>query len=344
MPPAQADGTTHPELVEWARRLADGLGRDPGVARRALQVGVTEQNLDDADVGSVLQKMGGEAVPQGVRRHLFGKASRSAGGPAGGMQRGRFERPFLVAAGKQPALRAGKPPVAAQNPQQLRRQHDIAVLAALAVLDPDHHPAAVNVGDLEHHHFRHAQAGRVNRGERRAALQARDCLQKAHHLVGAQHHRQLLRLARVSDALRNRRLAERHPVEKAQRADDLVQRSPRDPVGNQVNLEGMDLLKAQVIRRPAEMPAKLRNRVEIGLLRRRRQIADRHVLDHATAQRAHRGHLETSCLKGWACAPTILPDRRRPSPHRLASAEQPPSFIVACRAAASFNLPMAYDQ
>ena len=232
------------------------------------------------------------------------------------MQRGRFERPFLVAAGKQPALRAGEPPVAAQNPQQLRRQHDIAVLAALALLDPDHHPTAVNVGDLEHHHFRHAQAGGVNRGERRAALQARDRLQKAHHLVGAQHDRQLLRLARIGDALRNRRLTERHPVEKTQRAHDLVQRRPRDPGRHQMNLEGMDLVQAEAIRRPAEMPAELRDRVEIGSLGRRREIPDRHVLDHATAQRADRGHLKTSCLKGWALAPTILPDRRRPSPHR----------------------------
>jgi len=198
-----------------------------------------------------------KTVPQGVRRHLFGKASCCAGGPTRGMQRGRFERPFFVAAGKQPALGPGEPPVAAQNPQQLRRQHDIAVLAALALLDPDHHPTAVNVGDLEHHHFRHAQAGRVNRGERRAALQARDRLQKAHHLVGAQHDRQLLRFARIGDALRNRRLTEGHTVKEAQRAHDLVQRRPRDPGRHQMNLEGMDLVQAEAIRRPAEMPAEL---------------------------------------------------------------------------------------
>jgi hypothetical protein len=36
------------------------------------------------------------------------------------------------------------------------------------------------------------------------------------------------------------------------------------------------------------------------LLRRRRQIADRHVLDHAAAKRADLSHRKTSCLKGWA--------------------------------------------
>ena len=41
--------------------------------------------------------------------------------------------------------------------------------------------------------------------------------------------------------------------------------------------------------------------VEVGLLCRRRQIADRHVFDHAAAKRADLGHRKTSCLKGWAC-------------------------------------------
>jgi hypothetical protein len=48
------------------------------------------------------------------------------------------------------------------------------------------------------------------------------------------------------------------------------------------------------------------------LLRRRRQIADRHVLDHAAAKRADLSHRKTSCLKGWAAKnPTILSDRRQ---------------------------------
>ena len=63
-----------------------------------------------------------------------------------------------------------------------------------------------------------------------------------------------------------------------------------------------------------------------------------HVLDHATAQRAHRGHLETSCLMDWACAPTILPNREAAvtlPPHPLCRSA--PLFVPACRAAASFN-------
>src|SRR5437870_5771817 len=38
------------------------------------------------------------------------------------------------------------------------------------------------------------------------------------------------------------------------------------------------------------MTAELGDCIEVGLLRRRRQIADHHVVDHAPAQRADLGH------------------------------------------------------
>ena len=53
-----------PQTVERARRAADRVGGDVGVARRGVQAAVAEQGLDDADVGAVLKQMGGEAVPQ----------------------------------------------------------------------------------------------------------------------------------------------------------------------------------------------------------------------------------------------------------------------------------------
>src|SRR5438270_3357343 len=67
-----------------------------------------------------------------------------------------------------------------------------------------------------------------------------------------------------------------------------------------MNLEGVDIFQAETIRTAAKIPAELRYRAEVRLLRRRRQIADRHVLDHAAAKRADLSHRKTSCLKGWA--------------------------------------------
>ena len=92
-------------------------------------------------------------------------------------------------------------------------------------------------------------------------------------------------------------MAERHAVEEPQRAHRLVQRRPRNPGRDEMHLEGADVLQAKPVRRSAEMAGKLRHRVHVGSLRGRRQIADRHVLDHAPAKRAQLGHLIAPVLK-----------------------------------------------
>src|SRR5712672_135382 len=83
-----------------------------------------------------------------------------------------------------------------------------------------------------------------------------------------------------------------------------------------MNLEGADVFQFQPIRRFAEIAAELRNRTDVGSLRRRRQITDGHVLDHATAQRAHCGHLETSCLGGGLQHPHPLRQEAFTRPRR----------------------------
>src|SRR6478752_5830553 len=64
-----------------------------------------------------------------------------------------------------------------------------------------------------------------------------------------------------------------------------------------MHLEGADVLQTKPLRRSAEIPGKLRHSMDVGSLCGRRQIADRHVLDHATAQRAQLSHLKTPVLK-----------------------------------------------
>ena len=65
-------GLEHAELVERAGHGAYRSGRNLGVEGGVLQLGVAEQNLDDADVDAVLQQMGGETVPQRVRSDPLG--------------------------------------------------------------------------------------------------------------------------------------------------------------------------------------------------------------------------------------------------------------------------------
>src|SRR5499433_718088 len=66
-----------------------------------------------------------------------------------------------------------------------------------------------------------------------------------------------------------------------------------------MNLKRVDIFQAKTIRGAPKMPTELRY-IEVRLLRRRRQIADRHVLDHAAAKRADLSHRKTSCLRAGA--------------------------------------------
>jgi excisionase family DNA binding protein len=67
-----------------------------------------------------------------------------------------------------------------------------------------------------------------------------------------------------------------------------------------MNLEGPDVLQIELVRRAAKEAAQLGNGMHIRTLCRRRQIADCHVLDHATTQRPHLGH-RLCCIASGAC-------------------------------------------
>src|SRR5262245_38262923 len=51
------------DVLQRAHHRIDGLGGHPRIERRILKLGVAEQHLDHPNVGVLLQKMGGEAVP-----------------------------------------------------------------------------------------------------------------------------------------------------------------------------------------------------------------------------------------------------------------------------------------
>ena len=53
----------HREMLQRAHDLADRLDGDAGVERRAIELGVTEQDLDHSDIDVLLEQMCGEAVP-----------------------------------------------------------------------------------------------------------------------------------------------------------------------------------------------------------------------------------------------------------------------------------------
>src|SRR5438046_6574093 len=58
--------------VERACHLADRTDGDAGVKRRRVELLVSEQHLDDSDIGLLFQEMGGKAVPQGMNTDALG--------------------------------------------------------------------------------------------------------------------------------------------------------------------------------------------------------------------------------------------------------------------------------
>ena len=52
-------------------------------------------------------------------------------------------------AGKEPLVRTLRLPIRAQERQQRRREHDIAIFPTFALVHPNDHPLTINVGDLQ---------------------------------------------------------------------------------------------------------------------------------------------------------------------------------------------------
>src|SRR5246500_5163816 len=190
-----------PQEVERARHLADRADRDAGVKRRRVEFLVSEQNLDDADVGLLLQKMRGKAVPQGMNADALGDA---------GTRRCQANDPMHLArthvlpavAGKQPGLSGRHPsllerngPPLAQYLEQDGRENDVAILLALALLDPDDHSVTIDIGELERYDLRGSQAGGISQAQDRPVLDVRCRGEQPTDLLRAQNNGQAARLA-----------------------------------------------------------------------------------------------------------------------------------------------------
>ena len=97
------------DVLQRAHDLADRLGGDAGIERRGVELGVTEQHLDHADIDVLLEQVGGEAVPQGVQRDALVDLRHLGGGVTGAIELARGHRLGRIAAREQPALRAAPP-------------------------------------------------------------------------------------------------------------------------------------------------------------------------------------------------------------------------------------------
>ena len=94
---------------------------------------MAQKCLNHANIDILLEEVGGEAVPQRVWRHPLLDPRGLGGGMDGAIELTGRQRLDRVAAGKQPASpqqQAAPPPLplpGAQQFEQLRRQHRVAV-------------------------------------------------------------------------------------------------------------------------------------------------------------------------------------------------------------------------
>src|SRR6516162_1804892 len=149
-----------PQKVERAGHLAERADGDAGVERRRVELLVSEQHLDDPDIGLLFQKMGGKAVPQRVNTDTLGDAGALGChanepvelAPTDVLSPVAGEQPGL--AGMHPSLLARGAPPFTQYLEQVGRENDVAILLALALLDADHHSVTIDVGELQRYDLR----------------------------------------------------------------------------------------------------------------------------------------------------------------------------------------------
>ena len=101
----------------------------------------------------------------------------------------RRHRVDRVHSGKQPTLWACRLVPGAQQLEQMRRKHHVAVLIALTLFDPDHHALAVDVGYLQCDYLGHTQSGPIGHTQCRLVFEPRCCIEKARDFLGTQDDR-----------------------------------------------------------------------------------------------------------------------------------------------------------
>src|SRR3984893_8226149 len=281
---------------------------------------MTQQCLDDSNIGAALKQVGRKAVTQRVQRHALldsGRLSRlmeQAAQLAGG------HRLSVPDVGKQPALLRGRrgivarwsqlPPLA-QQIERLRRQHEIAVLAALGLLDANDLLCAVDMLDLQPHHLAGAQAAAIAETEQHANLEATGDGQQATCLVRAHHHRNLLRFTQVIDLGGKIQSPQRHAEQEPQPGHDLVAVTDAQAGLGQMQLEPAHVLGHSRFGRALEKLSEPLAAADMTPLRARTELARVHVLDHALTQRGD-GIRTHGQLLSWMRLTTPRSSRQRP--------------------------------
>src|SRR5712671_4612398 len=283
------------QQVEWALDGRDHAGGHARVARRRVELVVTEESLNDADIGPTFEQMGRKTVAQRMQRHRLLDASRVSRLVKQTIELPGRHRLSRLAARKQPALllrhagivtgRSHLPPLP-QQIERLGRQHDVAVFAPLGLNDADDVLRAVDIADPEPDHLTGAQTCAVAESEQYVNLEIPRHGQEALGLVRAHHQRDLLGFFDVIDLGGKIQSPQRHAEQEPKPGHDAVAIADARPGLGQVQLEQADLVRRGRVGRALQVRGKPLAAADVASLRVRVELARAHVLDHALAQRA----------------------------------------------------------
>src|ERR1700738_165477 len=163
------------QQVEGALDGRDHAGGHARGARCRVELVVTEESLNDADIGPTFEQMGRKTVAQRMQRHRLLDAGRVSRLVKQTIELPGRHRLSWLAAGEQPALllrharlvviRSHLPPLP-QQIKRLGRQHDVAVFASLGLHDADDVLRAVDIANSEPDHLARTQPCAVAESEK----------------------------------------------------------------------------------------------------------------------------------------------------------------------------------
>ena len=222
--PRHHRGRRHVQLLERIGRRVEVASREVEIHRRVRQVGVTEQELNRAQVGARFQQMRRVGVPQRVRRDAFVDAGLPRGEAHGLPDHLRGDRAHRHASRgasreRDRSAAASTGSTARSAARSVGTEGNLAIAAALALLDAEHHALAIDVADFELARFAAAQAGAVERQQQRAVIEILRARDQALDLVGTEHDRQAEPLLRIRQVLAHVAPLQDIPAEEPQRAD-----------------------------------------------------------------------------------------------------------------------------
>src|SRR5258708_24192802 len=251
--------------------------------------------------------MGGKGVSKRMERYALADSGRIGRLMEHAVELAGCHRLTGPLAWKQPALLHGScgietpparlPPLA-QQVERVGRQHDVAVLAALGLLDPNDLLRAVDMLDLQPDHLAGPQAAAIAETEQHADLEAACDGQQAPGLVLAHHQRDLLRLKDVVDLGGKVQSPQRDAEQEPQPGHDAVTVADARARFRKMQLEPADILRRSRVGRSLEKRSEPLAAVNVAPLRAYTELACVHVLDHALAQRGD-GFLGHRQLLSW---------------------------------------------